>query len=168
MNNNNNNNSSEELFLTKYTYLWHKKCVPELISTLKNFNLISQNRALTELILEIEFANNNFLRNIRELPIIMNCRTKTSQNANFGGILCANFMNNIIKSCDKFLNTSINKSSSTIFKSGSVEDLVNKIKLKAKQNSTFAREFESQTKETYRNSGTDKSTEIFKNSGYNI
>ena len=173
MDNNTGNNieiiEEEELFLTKYNYLWNKDCISDMFKVLKNFQQISPSRSLTELIIELEMAHNKFVQDIKDLPVIMNCRTKTSTDSHFGGLQCINFMESIVRACDKYLNIQTDiKPSNNTFEDGSLNQIIYQTKLKAKHCRTFAREIENTNKSTYNNSGIDNSAEIFRSAGYTI
>lgn len=152
-------------FLKKGKYLWSKNVIDKMFVELKNFQKFYPERCFIEFVLELEQANKKFLQSIKDIVLIMNCRAKGDDQNHFGGMECAEFMKDIVKACDKYLNFCVN---ADVQKEGTIGFLVYQIRLKAKQDEIFAREFEKETKESYISLGIDKSLEIFEKSGYII
>ena len=158
-------NLIEVSFLKKGNYLWHKHMVCKMLNELKDFQKVCSERCLTEFILEIEQANRKFLQSMKDIVLIMNCRAKGDDKSHFGGMECAQFMRDIVKACDKYLNSC---SGMHVKTEGTIEFAISQIRFKAKKDEIFAKEFERETKENYISLGSDNSLEIFKKAGYEI
>jgi len=151
-------------FLNKGKYLWNKKVVDKMLAELKEFQKSHPERFLTEFILELEQANRKFLQSMKDIILIMNCRAKGNDNSHFGGMECAEFMKDIVRACDKYLNLTAGDN----LKEGTIGFIVSQIKFRAKKDEIFAREFEKETRENYISLGKDNSLEIFEKSGYEL
>ncbi len=152
-------------FLKKGKYLWDKNVLDKMFFKLKDFQKFYPERYFTEFILELEQANKKFLQSMRDIVLIMNCRAKGDDKSHFGGMECAEFMKDIVKACDKYLNSCTNINSQV---EGTIEFIIYQIKLKAKKDELFAREFEKETREKYISLGSDNSLEIFEKAGYKL
>lgn len=150
-------------------YIWSKSIVTKIFETLENFekndNPESKERRFTEFFIELKVAYNKFLQNIKDLPLIMNCRVKGDIDSKFGGEECLKFAQNLQNSCNKYLHFS---SIANNFVEGSIEQFILTIKEKAKKEEKIAIDFENQTKQNYLISGNDNTLEILKQSGYNF
>ena len=114
--------------------------------------VISTNQAISE-----------FLRDMNDLKLIMNCRTKGNSDSHFGGAECAKFMDKVVAACDEYLKNS------KFLSGNNEEDLgyaIRGIKNKAKHDKAYALEFEKATKELYLSQGIDNTERIFKDAGY--
>ncbi len=156
-------------FLKKDIRLWDKRFLSEIFKKLQEFNkqeiAESQDRCFVRYLLELEQANRLFLRRVRELPMIMKCRTKIDSGSHFGGQECAEFMKAIRDASDKYLNESEYADTSI---ENSIGDFATKIRNKAKADEKCAREFEQTTKQEYLTWGKDSTLDIFKHAGYDL
>lgn len=147
-------------------YLWDKILINKIFKTLNDFknggNHAALERKFTILLIELKMAHDEFLENVRDLPMVMSCRTKGNSNSKFGGEQCAKFANSFCRACDKYLN-SLNKEK---FEEKSLESLILELRDKAKHDEKIAWDFEKETKKEYLITGKDNSLEILKSSGY--
>ena len=154
---------SDESFLDKFNYLWEKGFWDNLLKWFQeqteNNIEESQERCFVELKLEFDQAYRKLESDIRELPMIMNCRTKGDSTSNFGGKQCARFASSIRKSAEKYIKHSACSNGK------GVKGFIVKIRDKARQNEEFAWEFEKKAKENYSVLGVDNSLKIFEKSG---
>ena len=112
--------------------------------------------------LEFEQAYKELIRNMKELPLIMNCRVKGDTASNFGGKQCACFVKSIRKSTEKYIKNTSN------FDCQDIKEFVIKIRDKARKNEQYAWDFEKNSKQEYATLGIDNSLKIFQKSGHNI
>lgn len=113
--------------------------------------------------IKINQAANEFFHAMKEMQLIMNCRTKCDSDSDFGGSECAKFMSDVIDACSEYIKTS------NFLLGTSEEDLgyvIRGIKKKAIADRALAMEFEKSAKKLYLSEGIDKTMEIFKSSGY--
>lgn len=147
-------------------YLWDKLLVKKIFQALNDFknsgNPKASERKFTILLIELKMAYDEFLENIRDLPMIMNCRARADNDSKFGGKQCAQFANSFCKACEKYLN-SLSKET---FEEKGLENLILELRDKAKSDEKTAWEFEKETKKEYLITGKDNSLEILKSSGY--
>ena len=157
---------SDDTFLEKNQYLWKRDFWEDLskwFNEQQDNNIDESNeRCFIKMKLEFEEAYRKLQQDIKELPLIMNCRVKGDSNSNFGGKQCARFVNSIRKSAEKYIKDS------TYFKEKGVKKFITKIRDKARENEQYAWEFEKKAKQEYSTSGVDNSLKIFRESGYNI
>ena len=156
-------------FLSKSKNLWNKSMMKDIFKMLRDFrdqkNSESEERCFTEFLLEIEQAYRNFLIEIRNLPLIMNCRVKGDETSHFGGEECAKFMKQIRSSSEKYLNLTEYKDTVT---ENSMYNIILKIKEKASSDETNARSIEKEIKENYNSMGIDNTLDFIKKSGYSL
>ena len=147
-------------------YLWDKILIKKIFKSLNDFrnerNEETLERRFIILFIELKMAYDEFLENVRDLPMIMSCRARGDNESKFGGEQCARFANSFCKACDKYLN-SLNKEN---FEERDFENLVLELRDKAKQDEKIAWDFEKETKKEYLITGKDNSLEILKLGGY--
>lgn len=147
-------------------YLWDKILVKKIFKTLNDFKDEGSNAALerrfTILLIELKMAYNEFLENVRDLPMVMNCRARGDNDSKFGGEQCARFAGSFCKACEKYLNSSKKEN----FEEKSLESLILELRDKANQDEKTAWNFEKEAKKEYLINGKDNSLEILKSSGY--
>ena len=108
-------------------------------------------------------AINEFLKDMKELKLIMNCRTKGDDNSHFGGEECARFMTKVMDACAVYLKTSKFLSGNN---EGDLGYIIRGIREKARKDRARAVDFEKSARTLYLSEGIDKTEEIFKKSGY--
>lgn len=108
-------------------------------------------------------AINEFLRDMKELKLIMNCRTKGDDNSHFGGEECARFMTKIMDACAVYLKTSKFLDGN---QEGDLGYVIRGIREKARKDRARAIDFEKSARTLYLSEGVDNTEEIFKRSGY--
>lgn len=112
---------------------------------------------------KINQAINEFLRDMNDLKMIMNCRTKCDDDSHFGGEECARFMSKIVDACSTYLKDSDFLEDDN---EGDLGYTIRKIKEKARKDRGYAIEFEKSARRLYLSEGIDKTEEIFKSAGY--
>ena len=156
-------------FLSKSRNLWNKSVMKDIFKMFRDFkdqeNSESKERCFVEFLLEIEQAYRNFLIEIRNLPMIMNCRVKGDETSHFGGEECAKFMKKIRSSSEKYLNLTKYKDTVT---ENSIYNIILKMKEKASADETNARNIEKEIKENYNSMGVDNTLNFIKKSGYDL
>ncbi len=159
----------DDSFIKKGRRLWDKRLIEELFTSLEEFkdseSEKSKERRFTEFLLELKMSYNEFLQNIKDLPMIMNCRAKGNIESHFGGFECASIAKSFRKSSEKYLSDSLLNGN---FEEGSIENLVLEIRKQSSVDEEYAREFERNTKQNYLNFGNDNTLDILKSSGYNF
>ena len=108
-------------------------------------------------------AINEFLRDMKELKLIMNCRAKGDDSAHFGGEECARFMTKIMDACAVYLKNSKFLDGNN---EGDLGYVIRGIREKARKDRASAIDFEKSARTLYLSEGVDKTEEIFKESGY--
>ena len=108
-------------------------------------------------------AVNEFLRDMKELKLIMNCRTKGDNNSHFGGEECARFMTKVMDACAVYLKTSKFLEGN---REGDLGYVIRGMREKARKDRVYAIDFEKSARTLYLSEGVDKTEEIFKLSGY--
>lgn len=108
-------------------------------------------------------AVNEFLRDMKELKLIMNCRTKGDNNSHFGGEECARFMTKVMDACAVYLKTSKFLEGN---REGDLGYVIRGMREKARKDRAYAIDFEKSARTLYLSEGVDKTEEIFKLSGY--
>lgn len=155
--------------LSKNKNLWNKSMIKDIFKMFRDFrnqgSSESKERCFVEFLIEIEQAYRNFLIEIRNLPMIMNCRVKGDEKSHFGGEECAKFMKQIRSSSEKYLNLTEHKDSVT---ENSVYNIILKMKEKASSDEMIARRIEKEIKENYNSMGTDDTLNFIKKSGYDL
>lgn len=147
-------------------YLWDKSLIKKIFKTLNNFKNQAYKKTLgrnfTVFLIELKMSYDEFLENIKDLPVIMSCRARGDNDSKFGGEQCAHFANSFCKACEKYLSF-LSKENSEEKNLGS---LILSLRDKAKQDEKTAWDFEKETKKEYLITGKDNSLEILKSSGY--
>lgn len=147
-------------------YLWDKSLIEKIFKTLNDFKDKEDKKTLernfTVFLIEIKMAYDEFLKNVKDLPMIMSCRARGDNDSKFGGEQCAHFANSFCKACEKYLSF-LSKENS---EENSLGNLVLDLRDKAKQDEKTAWDFEEETKKEYLITGKDNSLEILKSSGY--
>ena len=156
-------------FLKKDLRLWDKRGLNIIFEKFQEFSnqevAESQDRCFVRYLLELEQANRLFLRRVKELPMIMKCRTKGDDTSRFGGQECAEFMKAIRDASDKYLNESEYADASI---ENTIGDFATKIRNKARSDEKYAWDFEKTTKQEYLTWGKDNTLEIFKKAAYDL
>jgi len=156
-----------ESFLKKGKYIWSKRVVTQLKKILEEIKSSgtaeSSERCFVEFILELDSAYKAFLQNVKDLPMIMNCRARGNNKSHFGGQECAELASDFRQAAEKYLNLF-----SRDVSEGTVSHIATTIKEKARKDEMYAREFESRAAKDYLASGIDNTLNILKESGYNI
>ncbi len=156
-------------FLVSEKKLWEKKVfekIEECISIFKERdNPESKEDCFKIFCLDFESAKYNFMNKIRDIQLIMKCRTKADNNSKFGGQQCAEFMQDIQAACNKYLNTTVysdnNSGNSQMYVIKSVRDM-------AKSSEIEAWEFENKARDIYASTGKDITLDIIKQTMYPI
>ena len=156
-------------FLKSNYRLWHPYMLDEIFKLLKDFSECNDPEAkeqcLQMLIFEFADARSKFMQEMQDIHLIMKCRTKGDNNSHFGGQECAKFMGAIAAACDKYIQSTAY--ASPIIE-GSIAEVIDKIRKKARGDRSYANTFELSTKQTYLTYGTDKTLDIFRESGYTV
>lgn len=108
-------------------------------------------------------AINEFLRNMNDLKMIMNCRTKCDDDSHFGGEECARFMSKVVEACSAYIKDSKFLGGNN---EGDLGYAIRKMREKARKDRSYAVEFEKSARTLYTSEGIDKTEEIFKSAGY--
>ena len=103
-------------------------------------------------------AISSFLREIKGIDLIINCRTKCDGDSNFGGSICAKFAKKMSYICNECIEVS-----SSLPK---IRNDILKIGIKAKNDCAIANKIERDIKNAYLSTGKDQTKQIFENSGY--
>lgn len=154
-------------FLIAPQHLWDKKIIDKLDFSIKSFRESkmeeSDEECFLTFCLDFQGAKSDFINKLRDLSMLMKCRTKADTNSNFGGQQCASFVDTIKTISDKYLNSSIYfKETSAL----SIPYMIKGLRKKAEEDKPYALEFEEKTKMTYLSTGKDNTLEIFNNSGW--
>ena len=100
---------------------------------------------------------------MKELKLIMNCRTKGDNNSHFGGEECARFMTKVMDACAVYLKTSKFLEGN---REGDLGYVIRGMREKARRDRVYAIDFEKSARTLYLSEGVDKTEEIFKLFGY--
>lgn len=158
-------------------YIWSRNFMESFLKFLssikKEIEGVSE-KAFIDMEIEIINAYRELQLNIKDLNLIMNCRTKGDDNSNFGGLQCCSFASKIVNSINKyFKNSDYIKSSNDDDPGSECENdrrelyhALQKIKQKALIDKKYAFNFECETRQKYLSYGKDDSKDIFENSGY--
>lgn len=156
-------------FLNGERHLWNNAIVKEMFRVLKQLksrdDLASNERCFTEFLLEVEQAYRDFLCKIKELPMIMKCRTMGDQNSHFGGEEFAQLMKAFRFSSEKYLNQTAYKDEKS---KNSLYYVISKIRDRAKSDEKSAWEIERQTRKEYESSGNDGTMKVIERAGYGV
>ena len=156
-------------FLNKGKYLWYQKVLEGMFKKLEEFKLYEIDEAKEscfEIFLRDMYdAQNIFYIKIKDLPLIMKCRTMGDNKSHFGGQECAEYMKDIRRLCETYLKES---NFSDNIEEGTIANAITNIRAKARQDESSAWEIEKENIKTYEISGKDNSLNIFRIAGYNI
>lgn len=151
------NNKIDDEFLDTSKYLFNKKIIEKIFEIFNKIELNETN--FKNLNFELKNSYDNFIKDIKYLPTIMNCRVKGNSNSNFGGEECAKLVSLFRTHFEKYLS----KTSETI-----IDSFVKKIIYKAKLDEQTAWEIEKSNREEYQKSGKDNTLLILKSNGYDF
>ena len=155
-------------FLENGSYMGSKKIIKNLLQELNAFKKQqfeeSQERCFIELDLEIRQAIRTLIQKLKDLPLIVKCRTKGDETEHFAGKEYAEFLRSLKISCDKYLNSTIYKENTA----GSISFLINKVRHKSLSEEHVAREIEKNLKNEYLSSGVDSTLNQIAKDGYNL
>lgn len=153
--------------LSKGSHLWNKEVMDGILFLIQEFKNRrteqSHDKAFQKFHLELNMSNSNFIKKIRDLPLIMKCRTKFDNSSHFGGQECAEFMKSVGNICDNYINSSLFASDTS---ESSIPFMVRKIRERATSDEAFAWSFEQKAKKEYMSTGKDITLSIFDGSGY--
>ncbi len=154
-------------FIDSPSYFWSVEILTELtefMDDLKESDCQEVHERSFELFdISLVQAINEFLKNMKELKLIMNCRVKGDDDSHFGGEECARFMTKIMDACTVYLNTSKFLSGN---REGDLGYVIRGIREKARKDRVRAIDFEKSARTLYMAEGVDKTEDIFKESGY--
>ncbi len=123
----------DDSFLRKGKYLWDKIVFDEFFKSLEEFkdNEESENkkRSLIEFLIELKNAKREFLEEIGNLPMVMNCRVKGNSGSYFGGEQCAKFVSLIRRASEKYLSSLPGDN----YKEGHIGYVIRKVRDKARK-----------------------------------
>ncbi len=158
-----------ELFFDRGKYVWSKAVLEGLFSNLeqmeKSNKPAASERCFVKFHLELERAYNDFLQDLKDLPLIINCRAKGNSTSHFGGSTCLKLINSFVASADKYLSESKYSQDLTY---GSPASIAKALKEKSVESINYARQFESKANSDYNTLGIDNTLKIFRESGYKI
>lgn len=156
-------------FLNKGKYLWYQKVLSGMFKKLEEFKSYEIDEAKEEcfeiFLRDMYGAQNIFHVKIKDLPLIMKCRTMGDDKSHFGGQECAEYMKDIRRICETYLKES---NFSDNIEEGSIANVITSIRTKARQDESIAWNIEKDNLKTYEISGKDNSLNIFRSAGYNI
>lgn len=156
-------------FLNKGKYLWYQKVLAGMFKKLEEFKSYeieeSKEECFKIFLRDMYNSQKIFHIKIKDLPLIMKCRTMCDDKSHFGGQECAEYMKDIRIICETYLKES---DFSDNIEEGSIANVITSIRTKARQDEPFAWEIEKENKTTYELSGKDNSLNIFRSAGYNI
>lgn len=154
-------------FTGSSSYFWS---VDVLSAMTKFMNDLKQNdgeevheRSFKLFDISLSKAINEFLRDMKEIKLVMNCRTKGDDSSHFGGEECARFMTKIMDACAVYLKTSKFLDGN---QEGELGYIIRGIREKARKDRARAMDFEKSARTLYLSEGIDKTEEIFKDAGY--
>lgn len=154
-------------FIESGNYFWSVEVLSELIEFIDDLKESGgeevYERSFELFDISLNKAINEFLRDMKELKLIMNCRAKGDDNSHFGGEECARFMTKIMDACAVYLKTSKFLSGN---EQGDLGYVIRGIKDKARKDRGYAMDFEKSARTLYMSEGIDKTEEIFKKAGY--
>ena len=155
------------MFVDSSRYFWSVEVLTEFvdfINELKEHDEVETHERSFKLFdIKVTQGINEFLRDMNDLKMIMNCRTKCDDDSHFGGEECARFMSKIVDACSTYLKDSNFLESNN---EGDLGYVIRKIKEKARKDRNYAVEFEKSARVLYLSEGIDKTEEIFKSAGY--
>ncbi len=154
-------------FIDSASYFWSVEvlsAMTEFLDDLKENDGEEVHERSFELFdISLSKAINEFLRDMKELKLIMNCRTKGDDNSHFGGEECARFMTKIMDACAVYLKTSKFLDGN---QEGDLGYVIRGMREKARKDRARAIDFEKSARTLYLSEGVDNTEEIFKSAGY--
>lgn len=156
-------------FLNSDKNLWEKKIFKKVEACIDVFK-VNANEETTEdcfheFCLNFDSAKYNFKNKVRDIDLIMKCRTVADNGSKFGGQQCAEFMNDIQNACNKYLNSTIYSNHDH---ENSTVSVIKKIRNMAEVSEKNAWIFENEARQEYINTGRDRTLEIIKETSYYV
>lgn len=152
-----------------YGHLWDKNVIEGLLERFNRYRSsqtsINSDRCFIEFVLELDQSYSTFLQDMRDLPMIINCRATGNTTSCFGGNICANLMKNFNNIAKKYLNSD---SCSQTSHGDVIRQIAVAIRDKSHEDEKYAWELEESVKKEYLSSGVDKTLNIFRKAGYNV
>lgn len=154
-------------FLDSQKKLWEKDILQKIEQCIYVFKENGGDEAtedcFNEFCLNFDSAKYNFINKIRDIRLIMKCRTKADDDSKFGGQQCAEFMHDIQNACNKYLNATIYYESN--YETSPV-NVIRKMRNMAEASERKAWEFEDRARQTYASSGKDITLDIINETIY--
>lgn len=154
-------------FINSSSYFWSVEVLCEMTEFLddlkENDGEEVHERSFELFDISLSKAINEFLRDMKDLKLIMNCRTKGDNSSHFGGEECARFMTKVMDACAVYLKTSKFLSGN---EEGDLGYVIRGMREKARKDRAYAIDFEKSARTLYLSQGVDKTEEIFRESGY--
>lgn len=155
-------------FLENGSYMWNEKVIKILLQELNEFKNQkfeeSQERCFVELDFEIRQAIRTLIQKLKDLTLIVKCRTKGDETEHFAGMEYYEFLRSLKTSCDKYLNSTTYKNNSA----GSISSLASKIRSKSLSEGQIAKQIEKNLRNEYLSSGVDNTLNQVAKDGYNL
>ena len=155
-------------FLEQNGYMWNKQNIEKLLKELNLFKSQqfeeTQERCFVEWDFEIRQAIRILLQKLKELPLIVKCRTKGDSTEHFVGMEYSEFLRSLKISCDKYLRATQHKEDAM----GSVSSLASKIRHKALAEEPMSKEIEKTLRNEYLSSGVDNTLNQIAKDGYDL
>ena len=149
--------------------LWEKDILEKVGQCLHVFKVNGGEEAtedcFTRFCLDFDYAKYRFKNKIKDVNLIMKCRTKADSNSMFGGQQCAEFMAEIQNYCNGYLNATIYSDKP---RSISPVGVIRKIRNMAEASENKAWEFENKARELYASTGKDITLDIIKEIGFDF
>lgn len=156
-------------FLNKGKYLWCQRVLKDMFKKLEEFKSYeieeSKEKCFEIFLRDMYEAQNIFHKKIKDLPLIMKCRTMCDDKSHFGGQECAEYMNDVRRICETYLKES---NFSDNLEEGTIANVITSIRAKSRQDELIAWEIEKENLKNYEISGKDNSLNVFKTAGYDI
>ena len=156
-------------FLSKGKHLWYKIVLDEMFKKLEGFKSHDIEEAKEEcfeiFLRDMYNAQNIFRLKIKDLPLIMKCRTMGDDKSHFGGQECAEYMKDIRGLCEIYLKES---NFSDNINEGTIANVITNVKAKARQDEAIAWKIEKENLKNYLASGKDNTLNVFRSAGYDI
>lgn len=153
----------DDSFLESNNYLWDKKIYDKILKSFDTFEKNDIQEVKQEkfkiLMLEFKMAQKKLFQEIKDLSIIMKCRTKGDTDSHFGGQECAEFAKSIRGSCEKYLADLKGEN----IKKETLGYFIKQIRDKAKNDEECAWKFEKEARQIYNIDGKDNTMVILKN-----
>lgn len=154
-------------FLLSNKNLWEKDIFQKVEQCIRAFKENKTDEStepcFTRFCLDFDSAKYDFINKIREIKLIIKCRTKADSNSKFGGQQCAEFMQNIENACINYLNSTIYSNNRSEI---SLVNVIRGIKNMATSSAAKAWEFENEARDKYASTGKDITLDIIKQTIY--